>query len=433
MNAGKTMIELEAGKSRAGRRLSAFIRVLSHKPRGSAFFRVLPLLLLISSPMFAERKYFIGTTLDFTAGASNQAGQSSLNLESLQQGVTPFYSVYPSVSFKSIGRHSNLDLNYIFSGERIQMTPGLTTIGHNVTASFSAQLGNRTHLRLSDTFNTMPDYSTVSVLKGLTVSPEGFRYVFEPQLYRSSNISDNGSIGFDVDLTTKSSLTFGASGSYRYYEHAVARSALSNQLRTEGSLGFAHKHSERTTWNLKYAVWQNDYQEFATVRSHSATLGLSKVLRPGLDLTLEAGPSYTEAWDNQKAAVGYLVSASISKRLRTNRFNAGYSHRSADSTGLGGATDSHQGTLGFSQSIGRTTSLGFQASAFRQNQGSTDAYNYWGVNGSISLSQQLGRYLVASLGSSYTTYVGGSSNNYGTKRWYVSLGYRLPELWRIEK
>lgn len=246
-------------------------------------------LLLFAFPAHAERKYFLGTTLDVLAGAGNQIGTSSFNLESIKAGFTPYYSAYPSISLKSVGKHSDLDLDYTFAGEYYQMNPGFTSTWHATTGSFNAQLGNRTHLKISDTFSTMPQYSAIAVLKGSTITPEGQQYVFEPQIYQRSSISDSGNIGVDVDVTPKSFLTFAASGSFRQYDETVNQTNFSNQMRVEGSLSFSHKHSTQTTWNLKYRVWQNDYQDnFPTARAHSATIGLSRVLSPGLKLTLEA-------------------------------------------------------------------------------------------------------------------------------------------------
>jgi len=377
-------------------------------------------------PSYAERKYFLGTAADFTGGMTNQIGDTSYTLSE----NAPFFAVYPSINLRSVGEHSELDLDYTFSAERFRTSDGITTLSHIATGSFAAQLGNRTHLRISDTFDTMPNYSTINVLQGFTVTPQGFQYVFEPQTYQSFSMSNSGNIGIDVDLTSKSFLTFGGSGSYRHYNDTVNQTYYSDQLRAEGSFGFSHKHSTRTTWGMKYKIWQNDYQDnYPTARSHSATVELRRVLSPGWSLTLEAGPAYVET----ASYLSYIINANISKQSQTNRFDAGYSHYAGDSTGIGGTSESHQGRLGFSQSLWRTASLSFQASAFRQYQKGSGSYDYWGANGSAALSQELGKYWVASVGVSYTTNMGGGYNGYTYERAYVSIGYRLPDFWRTER
>lgn len=342
-------------------------------------------------------------------GMSNQTESgSSLRSDSLRY----FYSVYPSINLISVGQHSKIDLNYNFVAERFDMEPMVTTTSHTFSGSFNTQAGKRARFRLAHTLNTAPDFSTINVLKGIAPAAEGFQYIFEPQLTKRSNISNNSSIGLDVDLTDQSFLTFAASGSIRLYEADAIGSSLSDQTRISGSFGFSHKHSKRLTSNLKYTVWQNDYDQYETSRSHSATFGLTRELSPGLSLTLSAGPSLTEKTATEKALASYVVDANIAKQFEHNRFSTGYSHRASDSTGLGGSSDSHQIMMSFSQALGRSASINFQASAYRQEL-------YDGVNGSIAFSQQLGRYMVASAGSSYISYKG-----YASKRFYASFGLR---------
>ena len=390
------------------------------------FFRGMFLFLLLAFPAHAERRYSLGHSMDFTGGVGNQVGQSSFRL----QESAPFYAVYPSMNLQSVGEHSSLNLGYTFSAERFRMSSdNLTTTSHVATAGFAAQLGNRARLRLSDHFDTMPNYSTINVLKGFIITPTGFQYAFEPQLNKTFSMSNSGNIGVDVNLTSASYLTFDGTGSYRHYNDTANHTFFSDQLRTEGSFAYNRKHSTRTTWSLKYAYRQNDYKDFDTARTHSASLGVSRVLSPGWTLNLEAGAAYVQS----DAYTSYVVDANIAKQASTNRFDAGYAHYAGDSTGIGGASESHQGRLGFMQSLGRTTTLSFQASAFRQNQRGTGAYDYWGAAGSAALSQKLGKYFVASVGVSYTTNLGDSRIGYTYKRAYVSLGYRFPELWKTEK
>jgi hypothetical protein len=298
------------------------------------------------------------------------------------------------------------------------MQPMIKSISHAFNGSFDTQLGARARLRLSDTLNTAPNYSTLNVLKGIIPTAEGYQYVFEPKLYSQSQISNSASIGLDIDLSNKSYLTFSASSSLRhYYEETVQNNNLSDQLRIQGDFGYSRKQTDHTTWTVKYSVWQNDYENFETVRSHSATVGFSHKLTPTVKLDVDAGPAYTE-----KGSVSYVANATLSRQLERNSFSAGYSHRISDSTGLGGSSDSDQGTVSFSQRLGRNTSINFQASAFHQS-----LYDYWGVIGAASLAHQLGRYCVIQAGSSYNGY-----RDYNSKRFYISFGLKkTPQIPRI--
>jgi hypothetical protein len=379
---------------------------------------------IIVMPAYAERKYTLGTSFDVVAGMSNMTFQ-----------LHPFYSIYPSIQLDSVGPHSTLELGYTFVGQRFQVSPVVTNASHVFTGNFVAQVTKKIHLSLSDELNTSPDYLTVNVLKGFTPNPEGFKYIYEPQFYKQSNISNYANGSLDLDLSSKSYLTFEASGSFRFYREDIAIAQLPDQVRMEERLSFSHRHSKRLTWSVSYVVWQNHYRNSERIRTHSTTVGLSRELSPGFNITMEAGPSYTEEGISQKAYIGYLASARIIRQRQTNRFSAGYLHRSGDSTGLESTTESHQGALAFSQTISRTITVNLDALAFSQSQRSTNVYDYWGANGSIAILWQLGRYWVASVGGNYIINEGRSVNydSYASKQLFVAFGYRLPEFWKTER
>ncbi len=382
----------------------------------------------------AQRKYTLGISLDALGGASNESGQIGPELKAFQPGLHAFYSFYPSINLSSEGQHSTYDLHYSLVVDRYHIDPTLTSTSHSFTGNFAAQLGRRTHIRLTDTLNTVPDYSLLNVIRG-TAPSEGFQYIFEPQLYQRTNLSNNAGMGLDIDLNEKSYLTFEGSGGFRHYEKGAENRFLSDQIRTQGSFAFSHRHSSRLSWGLKYTIVQNDYDLFPTSRSHSGTFIMSGTLSPTWDLTLEAGPSFAEKRESVEAYVGYKVNVNLARQMRTNRFSAGYAHDVADSTGLGSSTENHRGILDFSQMLGAKTLLSFQALAFKQNQRNGNDFNFWGAQGSVSLTWQLGRYWVADIGTSYMTYIGrpGLYEDYASKRIYGGIGLRLPELWRAEK
>jgi hypothetical protein len=409
--------------------------MLSLSHRKTAFLFVLIAFIGGVAPALAERKYALGTSVDFLGGASNQLGQSSFNLSRLDEGAVPFYSFYPSADFKSEGQHSTLELNYAMTGDSFQMTDKLITVAHTFTGDFSAQLGKTTNLKLSDTFNNAPDFSTQNVLKGFILTPTGFQYIFEPELYKRSNISNSANLQLDFSLTPRTILTFTGAGANRFYNSdVVLTSIFPNQVRMEGDLALSHTTSTRQTWAVKYKIWQNDYEHTYIVRTHAATISLSRQLSPTVYLIMEGGPSFMEKSRALKSSVGYTAYAQVSKRVDKNLISLGYSHRSGDSTGLGTVSESHQGTLDFSRTFARNWSVSLQSSAFKQHSTASDAFNYWNASGSMSLSRQLGQHLVAAVGGSYMTYsspLGAGNNTY--RRVYASIGLRFPELWRGKK
>jgi len=260
----------------------------------------------------------------------------------------------------------------------------------------------------------------VNVLKGFSFTSTDFHYIFEPQVYKQSSISNSTAVSLDFNVDKQSYLTFSASGSYLHYPGDAASSVLSDQFRLEGSISHSHKRSKRQTWGFKYSAYRNDLQSFGTTLSHSITIVYSQELRPTLHLTMEAGPSYTGMAQHQKAYLGYNTSVDVSKLFRSNRFSFFYSHRSGDSTGLGSATNSHQGGLSFSRLLGRKASINFSALTFAQKQG-----GYRGVQGSFALSRSLGRYFSMSLGGSYQNTKGNTLASFSNenKHFFINLSY----------
>ena len=356
-------------------------------------------------------------------GITNRIGSSSLR----GQDLNPFFSLYPSASLHSVGQHSDIDLQYTFGVHRYEMTETITNTSHTVNAAFNGNLGARTHLRLSNSFNNAPDYSTVNVLKGYSLTSEGFQYIFEPEIYERPSISNSARAEFEVDLSSRSSLIFRGGASLRHYNENDVQIYLSNQLRIFGGLNYERESSEYQTWKMAYNVRHSEYRDYEPSRTHSATFGFRRKLTPNTEVDIDAGPAFTEKRSTVKSYISYDVSARISRRFNVNVFSAGYAHRPGDSTGLGTATDSHQGNLSFSRTFGQKTSLRLQASAFRQSRRDTDFYNYWGVNAAVNLSRQLGQSWFVTAGASYTDYVG-QVNSYSDNayaRAYTSIGYRI--------
>lgn len=391
----------------------------------------------------AERKYVIGFTGDVVGGATNQAGSGSFNLAPLaDKSYIPFYSAYPSLSLKSIGRSSTLELNYSFTMDRYEAVDPITTLGHAFRSQLTSQVGKKSRLKLYGDFNTTPQLSLINVLTGFSLSPlGGFNYLYDPQVFENVYHRGGGGASLEVDLTKSSFLTIAGSGSYVHYGSSASTAAfLSNQIRGEGSLAYSYRKSRRQTWGMKYTYHQNDFSRFGFVRGHSFALTSDSELRPTVKMRLEAGPAYTEKYLTQPEYLGFSALVNISKTFHSNLITVGYSHLSGDSTGYGGVTESDRIGLSFSHMFGRFTTLSIDATAFNQKQQGTSAYKYKSVGGSASLTRLVGKHWRFGIGASYQDYpsqeglypTGGYPSRV-YKRFYVSIGFHVPELWRGSK
>src|SRR5437899_1182709 len=75
-------------------------------------------LALAAGSMRAERKYVIGTQIDFVTGGANRAPVGgSANL--LQTDFSYCYAVYPSISLSTSGSNSSFRLNYSYGTYRV--------------------------------------------------------------------------------------------------------------------------------------------------------------------------------------------------------------------------------------------------------------------------------------------------------------------------
>ncbi len=384
----------------------------------------------------AERKYVFGAGIDVMGGASNHVGEGGYNLSVYQKGLVGFYSVYPSLTLQSTGQHSTFNLDYTFVGERYQTSPTITTTSHVFSTGVTSQLGSRTRLTLSDAFHSVPNLSLVNVLKDVTPIPGGFEYAYEPLLNVRSVISNTVRGDLEFDLNTKSFLKFSLSNAYRHYEYTDTPQAyLTDQFRTEGDVAWSHRRTLHQTVSIGYRILEVDFQGGSGVRTHAAVLGLSQEVSPTLSVELEAGPSYTGGYASQSDYASYVAHASLSKTLRTHRASIYYEHHAGDSTGLDRISDSHQGGMNLAIALSRNTVVHLDGSAFTQKVHGSSGYDYWGVRGSIALSQSLGEHWVASIGAAYMRSEASLADSYHPeyKRLFVSVGYRLPEMWRVSK
>ena len=391
---------------------------------------------LLAGTANAERKYIFGTSWDFMGGVANQIDSAGFSKQRPAKDVFPFFAVYPSFNFQSIGAHSTFQLDYAFVGQRYETDDPITTTAHSFTGTFDSQLGQKAHLRISNTFSSVPAISLLRALKDTITTPDGFLYVFEPNFYTRTRLADTARISLDIDLTEKSYLTFDGSGSYLNYEEDVSSTGfVSDQYREEGSFSFSHRSGKRSTWKIKYRMHQNQIEGYPNSRSHMATFGSDLELSPTVQLALEAGPSYTEKTDLYASYTGYFAYLRLSKQIHEHSAWIYYNHRPADSTGLGSITDSHQGGVGLSLALSHSTRLNLDARGYLQDQRKDVTFDFWGAEGTAFLSQMIGRHFFAGLGASYGIYEGQSleSNNPAYRQAFVSLGFHFPELWRSMK
>ncbi len=403
--------------------------------------------LALAPPARAEQKYTLGFTSDFLGGIGNQSGSGGSNAGRVLTGTPPFFALYPSLTLKAVGAHSNFNIAYGFTMDHYWSDPeALTTTYHALTLNLDTRIGRRTSLKFSNSLRNTPDVSMLNVLKGFVFTPDGFQSIYEPMLFKNHSYSELSRLSMDVEVTRKSFLTFAVDGTIRRYGNIAVDETwtFQDQTRIGGTISYSRKSGKRGSFGVNYKIYQNDYRDYGPTRSHALQFHASRELAPSLMFTFEAGPSLTEK--NQylpEDRISINFSASLSKKLNTSLLSMHFSKSSGDSSGMGYARDSYQAGLGFSRPFGPRTSLNVDVSAFQQKGQSfynqdkqVPAYDYWGLSGSAVLSRKLSRLWTLSFGGNYQDFKGQkavSMNHMSYKRLYVSLSFQLPELWRAAR
>ncbi len=169
----------------------------------------------------------------------------------------------------------------------------------------------------------------------------------------------------------------------------------------------------------------------ARARTQSATVVFTREPGPTWRLLLEAGPAYSTS-RNFDGRIGYTVRANVSKRVReANEFSFYYSHRPADSTGIGSVSDTHSAGAAFSRTFGRRALLNLNLSAYDARGNVATDLQLPGRDGERharfrprrALARRLRRQL-PDAGNS------GPTADLSYERVYAMLRYSLPRLWR---
>jgi hypothetical protein len=389
-------------------------------------------LLLVPWSLHAERKNQFGVQFEVAGGYGNVIGNSSMSLSQMQFESKPFYAASPSFKFSTIGRRSQLDLDYGFLWEHFMAQGGgVDTTFHILDANFSSKLGQRVNLKLSDRFHTSPNLPAYYLSQSIIPSAEGFGYVFEPMVARQSYTSNHADVALEVGIGARSSLNFGASTAFRKYEsYRSFDGYLSDQVRIEGTFGYSHRASDHTAWKLEYRIYENRFNDFSNAYTQVVLMGLSHRPSPTVSLSFEAGPAYTRGEAVQGSYVGYHLHAAAGKTLGANQFSIFYTHRSGDSTGYGSVSNIQTAGLGFMRGFGRRASLSANISLF-DGKGSLDnPYDARGYYGSAMFALLLSRHWAWVFGATYRKNDHTNVSNFDQKRIYMSIRFQAPELWR---
>jgi len=397
------------------------------------------ILVALGGDLNAERVNTVNASVDLVASADDNPQLDTAGSVPLPpQGDFFFtYGVYPSIALNSTGPNSNLGLSYSFGFNRVDAQENIDTKSHTFGGEVDAQVTQNLQLRISESFTRTSDLRTFNLYRGILVTPEGVFFDSETIALNQDYYQNRASMGLDYTLNPNSSLSFGLGHSLRRYQgNLPSATNLSDQDGFNGNLGYTHIMGPRSRWNVGYSVFQYDFQEFESVRTHRVSIGFSHQFRPSVSLRMGTGPSYTEASDRQSSFLSYKnASFTLSKSLENNLLSFSYSFQSGTSTGVGSVSDAQTFRFDFSRPLGRRTSVSANVTLYETEARLDNPVDNRGLSTSLLFNFLLHHDWFLVVGASYQDQQENQQSmetfDIVRKRFFVSLRFSLPELMRF--
>jgi len=387
-----------------------------------------------ASSLSGERIYTVSASMETVASLDNNPQVSAVSLP--QDDLFLTYGVYPSIKLNSTGPRSTLRFSYSFGLNRVKSQTQIGFESHAFGGEVSTQLTRNLQLRLSESFTRSADLKTFNLFRGILFTPEGVFFDSETIALRQNRSENTAAIGFEYTVNPQSSLSIAFGHSLRKFQRNLPSliKQLSDQTGFNGDLRYIKTVGPRTRWELGYYVYQYDFQDFESGRTHNVRVDLSYQISPSVSLSLGTGPSYTESGNSQLNFFSFKNgSLSISKTLEDSLLSLSYSRRSGTSTGVGSLSDAQTLDLNFRRPIGRRTTVSSRLS-FYDTQGLLDnPVDIRGLSVSLLFDFLLQDNWVLVLGGSYQLQEGTALYNLVRNRVFVSLRFPLPQLLRFQK
>lgn len=395
------------------------------------------LCLFVAIPLFAqERRYTVGTTVDLVGGSTNYLNG---NLAQNQQNrpFFYFYGAYPSLNVVSTGAHSVVTGSYSLGLSRAASYSNLRSDSHSFSLRFSQTLSEHLKINIAEAFQVTDDASTFNAFRGVTPSPEDFRFIFNPVTARLTSRNNNTSFVTDYTLDDKSSISFTGSHSFLNYGNAQTLNFLSDQQRLSGGMTYNRKTSPYETWSVGYTVNYFDYANpgsanvsFQNSLSQVAHVGYSTRVGRDLNLQFSVGASQTQDLVSRQSYVGYNTSASFGRTIQNNSFSLFYNQTSGESIGLGSISNTRTAGISVNRAQ-KNLNIYLNASAFETVGTLANTLNARGVQGAATIGIPLSSRWAVQGGVQYQQYDHSSPIAVSQKRVFMSLRYTNPDLFKF--
>ena len=388
---------------------------------------VLMFLLGVCVPLYAQRTYTVGTSVDIVGGLDSYPNSGAPAAEA---PMDPFYGILPNITLDSRTARTTISASYGFGYNRFQTELPRETKTHSASLTLSRQLNPRWNFLLSESFNQSDDLFTYYALLGVEVLDESMVIYFSPVATNQALGTNRVRTSFNHDLSARSTLSFGGEHSFTYYGNDDSLVGLSDQQTVSGDVNYIRRLNDRTSLNVSYNGSYYTFDKFNSAISNTIQVGLSSVLAKETTLSLSVGPSQVRNIEADVNNMNYQASASLAKKIKGNSFHVTLSQGNSTSSGVGTISNTRSASLGISRTFGRRVSLFGDASAFQGSGIVGNPFNTKGTSITGNVGIAIARNLSIQTGAHFQRYTQPSPYAFTQKRVFATLRYSVPTLFR---
>jgi hypothetical protein len=386
-----------------------------------------------------DRTYVLGTSLNLTGGGTNRLSGAGIGGQPDVTGVGPttnqplflFYGAFPTINLTSKGRRSLFDASYSYGTNWSKATQKFGSQTHSGSLRYSVPLSKELQISFSDSVLSTSSSASFNASRGvLTDATQPF--VFFPEAFQITARSNAAIFAAIYQASDRSSLTVNLSNLLLNYEgvNGTAVTALSNQNRYSGDIGYSYQSGKDETWTAGFTAAYMNFKTFGNAYVQSPHIGYSNQIAPGLTMNFTVGLSQVKSQATGASYTGYDSSAGLRKSIGSNdALSANFTQTSADTSGLGSVSNTWRTGVSYSHPQGSATMM--VDTSFFETKGTLDnTFGARGIDVMANAGVPLSSRWAFQITGQYQRYYNASVFGFTDRRFFLSLHYNNPTLWK---
>ncbi|MFQ5432909.1 MAG: hypothetical protein ACE5EN_10435 [Nitrospinota bacterium] len=224
--------------------------------------------------------------------------------------------ISPQLAVRSLSTRTQYSGSYRLDSRQYSRLRELDYISHTGNIAVESEPLPETSLSASDTYRFTPDSLEASDV-GVQTSRDDIVSNFAFATL-SRSLSSAGSVSLTLENTMQD----------------FQDESLFDTRTDSASLSGSYIYSLNTAFTMSYRYTKNHYASAvgeSSTETHSAQLGVSNQLSPGVSISVSGGAAYTDGLDK---APNWTTSASYAKAFQATSFNMDYSRSVTNTSGL---------------------------------------------------------------------------------------------------